>query len=538
MPRQVINLGSVAGDRTGSKLRVAGQMVNDMTEELYALTSDTINAGAVEYDAPTIEQSIALANAACVSQGKSTLFIPASMLPYDITLCPASAGVRRTREGGDSSVYDVWAYGAAGDNVQDDTAMIQAAITAASVNLYTLQGGLVYFPPGVYKTTSGLTVPVALNQNQVVLRGAGMRICYLRPSGASANFTTPVVLFGAATPDASGTTTNNTQYCGLEHLSINGIDLTGSTAVVACQMTQMQRGWISHSIIEGFTIAGSIGLYLRGSTTTGVGAAAAPHTWRCSFYHVTCATTSRPLVLENADECDFHGCNFSLPTGLSSAVSAVDVIQGHNCRWFGGEVGGDTNVTYRPNYTGFRFRDPTKGDNLGHMGFGVVAEGFDIGIDIQGSAVHALRFYGYDSSINRAAWKNGSAATEDGAASGERGNNIEIQLRNTLSTKYLAGRSARGEQVAFPALSTTPSVTASDSYYCANGSATTIMSFLNGQNGQEISVRLDANTTIQHGTGANNIRCPGAANITAAAHKVCKFWFVAGVWYTLAVSAD
>src|SRR5262245_52166330 len=163
MAQEVINLGTNPNDGSGELLRTGGQKINSNFTELYALLSDTINAGAVAYNflGATNEQRISLAEADAVLQGKSRLFIPQSLIPYDITQCPASSGVQRVREGGESTVYDVQAYGAAGDNVQDDTAQIQAAITAASVNpVQALQGGVVYFPAGQYKTTSGLTVPV------------------------------------------------------------------------------------------------------------------------------------------------------------------------------------------------------------------------------------------------------------------------------------------------------------------------------------------------------------------------------------------
>lgn len=54
-------------------------------------------------------------------------------------------------------------YGAEGDNSTDDTAAIQACITAAAAT-----GGIVYFPPGTYKITSGLTIAGAVD-----LVGAG-----------------------------------------------------------------------------------------------------------------------------------------------------------------------------------------------------------------------------------------------------------------------------------------------------------------------------------------------------------------------------
>lgn len=49
-------------------------------------------------------------------------------------------------------VYNVVAYGAAGDGVEDDTAEVQAAHTAATVS-----GGIVFFPTGTYKITSSTT---------------------------------------------------------------------------------------------------------------------------------------------------------------------------------------------------------------------------------------------------------------------------------------------------------------------------------------------------------------------------------------------
>jgi len=48
-------------------------------------------------------------------------------------------------------------YGAKGDNSNDDTAAIQAAIDAASSNPY--QRGAVYFPDGYYIITASLQIP-------------------------------------------------------------------------------------------------------------------------------------------------------------------------------------------------------------------------------------------------------------------------------------------------------------------------------------------------------------------------------------------
>lgn len=72
----------------------------------------------------------------------------------------ASDGVRQFAmldlRGGLHNVRD---YGATGDGTTDDTAAIQAAIDAAEARIASAgDGATVYFPPGIYRTSSELTV--------------------------------------------------------------------------------------------------------------------------------------------------------------------------------------------------------------------------------------------------------------------------------------------------------------------------------------------------------------------------------------------
>lgn len=74
-----------------------------------------------------------------------------------------------------SLVFDVKAYGAAGDGTTDDTAAIQSAVDAA----HTAGGGEVWFPAGTYKLVTNPiklysgTTPTIVAYSNIFLRGAG-----------------------------------------------------------------------------------------------------------------------------------------------------------------------------------------------------------------------------------------------------------------------------------------------------------------------------------------------------------------------------
>lgn len=431
-------------------------------------------------------------------------------------------------------VYNVKAFGAKGDGVIDDFPAIQAAITAAAnTSVGGLSGGYIIFPSGQYILSQPLVTPVG-NFESIILKGFGIRNTYLYPA-----FNGIGVLFGTATPDASGTSTNNIQYCGMEDISVNGSLATG-TNNIGVQMTQMQVGSMNKVIIESFTQAGSIGLYHRGSTTVGLNNPAAPHAWRSEFRKVISVNNSRPGVIENADENEFWGCNFGLPLALVSGTNkALEIIQGRNNRFYSLLLSGDsTNLGDRPNYQGLVLTSPTKG-NLSQVSvYGLVAEGFDIGVVVGSSLVQDVWIYGYTSSINRAAFNNGS---DDGTTNNQRQNNVHIHMAASSSggvRDYHTGTTAEPETVNPTDGNATPTVRSSNTLATINSSPTTITSLVDGREGQSVTIQIDANTTIQHGTGANNIRCPGAANIAAAAHKVVNLKMIGGVWNVLSVSTN
>lgn len=84
--------------------------------------------------------------------------------------------------------YDVRAFGAVGDNATDDTVAIQAAVDAAAASA----GGIVYFPPGLYVTATGITHStnvaisfIGASQSSTVLKARENNVTTLYINGSS-----------------------------------------------------------------------------------------------------------------------------------------------------------------------------------------------------------------------------------------------------------------------------------------------------------------------------------------------------------------
>lgn len=85
-----------------------------------------------------------------------------------------------------SKVFNVKAYGAIGDGVTDDTAAIQAAMTACA----TAGGGVVHVPAGTYKVTAVLLKPAGVTLRGDVRGGSILRSSALYPMLKSKELTT------------------------------------------------------------------------------------------------------------------------------------------------------------------------------------------------------------------------------------------------------------------------------------------------------------------------------------------------------------
>jgi pectate lyase-like protein len=451
----------------------------------------------------------------------------------------------------DDYVFNVMDFGAKGDGITDDYAAIQAAITAAATSrnnnpISGIRGGIVAFDAGTYLTSAPLILPLAVNDQSLILRGAGKRATTIVPIGNSSNFTNGVIGFGPGTRDASGSTNFITQYCGIEDLGVSGSALTGNSNAVGIRMTETQRCWMTNVLIQSFITGSSIGLLMEGSVTTGLGAAAAPHCWRSNLTGVDVATSIRPLVCNNVDESDFMNCNFGPPPGLATpGLIAIELIQYHNLRFYGLLLSG-SNDANRPNYIGLKCDAPVNGDCIGLSIYGIVAEGFDYALYFGGGNHQDVWVYhlgAAETSIgtpgNRKIFYNGA---DDGG--NERRNNVHIFMGGSaLATgipDYHSGRLPTPEPLTLimnGGGAFTPSVAAGNTFATStNTGGSTITNFLNGTPGQLLVVRLDANVSIVHNTSL--IRCPGAANIAGAAHKVVSLVHLGGLWYVTGVQTD
>lgn len=140
-------------------------------------------------------------------------------------------------------IYSVTDYGAVGNNTADDTAAIQAAITACGAG----GGGIVFFPPGFYKTTSALTV----TSHYVCLMGCGAA-GLIMPSGTGFNV---IYAYPASGANLQGFKTVNLHvYGGSDSTSgaILRIDRCNGWSISNCSFQNWYGGILVDGSVHGY----------------------------------------------------------------------------------------------------------------------------------------------------------------------------------------------------------------------------------------------------------------------------------------------
>lgn len=132
---------------------------------------------------------------------------------------------------GDQGLANVLDYGAKGDGSTDDTAAINAAITAATAaGVSGAMGAIVFFPAGKYKVTSTITL-----SSPVIIRGSGIGSTLIQPASNSVD---PVFLL-------------TTHYCVIEYLQIM-MDLVNTPTLTCIQEdTGTGLNWINNVYLFG-----------------------------------------------------------------------------------------------------------------------------------------------------------------------------------------------------------------------------------------------------------------------------------------------
>jgi hypothetical protein len=149
------------------------------------------------------------------------------------TVLSATGGGRWIRESSDG--LNVLWFGAHGDGVADDTAAIQAAISASS-------GAPIDLPSGTYLVSGTLSVPPTL-RNAFHLRGAGAISTQLRFTGKGAAL--------RLDPSATPSTDTRRQYWRLENLFLNGPG-AGVAGSIGLHCNNAFMGQLGHVVIQNF----------------------------------------------------------------------------------------------------------------------------------------------------------------------------------------------------------------------------------------------------------------------------------------------
>ena len=372
-------------------------------------------------------------------------------------------------------------YGAVGDGVTDDTAAIQAAINAISST-----GGLVYIPPGIYKTTASITIP-----NGITLQGASFNKQTSRISPTSA----VSIAIKNSNWDAAG---DNSQ------ISIKDLSIAATYGDID-RAIAMQGFWLNFENIkfEGADAFSGCFLLKNGQYATlrnviGLGHSA-PGT----------SGAGSGLVLDNFD-------NVFGTVDMEGFTIAVDLLNGPK----------SCNLVARTELstTGVRM---TGDDHVIHATFGNCAARW---VNLSSGRNNRI-FVSRDSDTNVpsspvliASGAEDNYVFTDETVTDNDGKNTIFGTSIQLGTVY------RSPFKTLTANSTTPSVAEGNVFVTANTGATAITNFTDGLNGQKITIFVgDGNTDFTDGA---TLALAGSASWTTAAEgDTIEFMLRSGVWY-------
>lgn len=150
------------------------------------LTAKTYNAAwfaqTGDTNAQTVQRAIdaGAADNTLVAGTCQAIFVPANLLPYDANVVVFNTAIKMIREGGDWSVFDVYAYGAQGNGSTNDIPAFVAANAGAAVD-----GGVVYATNKDFLVSSS----IILSSGVTLYLATGARIIRGFAGGGATNAT-------------------------------------------------------------------------------------------------------------------------------------------------------------------------------------------------------------------------------------------------------------------------------------------------------------------------------------------------------------
>lgn len=221
---------------------------------------------------------------------------------------------------------DVRDFNTVGDDIADDTAAIQAAINALPAT-----GGILWFPAGVYRIATALTL-----KSNITLMGVGQVASIIHQTSSSANALTGVDVFNVAIQDlqlqgpAAGTgnglaftrsVQDNVRYLTLQNVYIRQFGNDG-IAVSNCIVSQFTRvisenngrfGFYFYGVVSGAagTSVGFDACYANTNTNTGF------NLYNMAYSSINaCASEGQPInyLLDNCQGVAIMGSGSEIMT--------------------------------------------------------------------------------------------------------------------------------------------------------------------------------------------------------------------------------
>lgn len=442
-------------------------------------------------------------------------------------------------------VYPQW-WGAVADGSTDDTTAIQSAINSLGASTY---GGVVYLPVGQYKITSALQIKAGVN-----MRGSGKDQTNILAATASQDGLTNLTgsrLFGLSFRDFSlGTVTGITGGTAIKLLDVDrstfynmGVTVTApGPGFVTGIKVDSQLGAF-HNLFLDCHIRAKGGASSYAYNLTGASGSGANSNKIIGGEARSDSSTA--ILMDRGNNVIVEGVSVEGTTsigidavGESGTISQLSVV---HCRFemSGGTIGVRLGALITGSWViGNLFSSgiTTKVSDLGTFNFteflsqasGPMISRGDFTLS-NGTFMGHTATYAFWASAVTDTFPKVALKSNGRFVFGAGTSDVDISFtRSAAKTLQLEAGKLISAVYTFADGATAPSVADGTVFQTANTGATTITNFATGQSGQIITVKVDANTTVQNNS---SIKLAGAVDFVGSASDTITLINFSGVWY-------